>query len=127
MNRRHLYIFAFIFGLFLCSFRANCQIDCSTNPPLPPLLKSVSVQPETGRTEFTWMSSPSPNIAAYVLYSYKNGDGMPIDTIWDPAAISYTLSSTATKYFSVSYVVAAMRLPRCTSIWSHGIAIHIYR
>jgi gliding motility-associated-like protein len=44
---------------------------------------------------------------------------MPIDTLWDPAATSYTLSSTASKYFSVSYVVAAMRLPRCTSIFSN--------
>jgi gliding motility-associated-like protein len=111
------FIILALFSIFSCN--AYCQIDCSTNPPLPPLLKSVSVQPETGRTEFTWTSSPSPNIAAYVLYSYKNGDGMAIDTIWDPAAISYTLSSTATKYFSVSYVVAAMRLPRCTSIFSN--------
>jgi gliding motility-associated-like protein len=63
--------------------------------------------------------SPSPDIAAYILYSYKNGDGMPIDTVWDPAATNYTLSSTVTKYFSVSYVVAAMRLPRCTSIFSN--------
>ena len=63
--------------------------------------------------------SPSPDIAAYILYSYKNGDGMPLDTIWDPAATSYTLSSTVTKYFSVSYVIAAMRRPTCTSIFSN--------
>jgi gliding motility-associated-like protein len=46
---------------------------------------------------------------------------MPIDTVWDPSATSYSLSSTATKYFSVSYVIAAMRLPRCTSIFSNVI------
>jgi gliding motility-associated-like protein len=46
---------------------------------------------------------------------------MPIDSVRDPTATSYTLSSTASKYFSVSYVVAAMRLPRCTSILSDSI------
>jgi gliding motility-associated-like protein len=85
------------------------------------VLTSVSVQPETGNTIFTWTPSTSPGIAAYILYSYKNGDGMAIDTVWDPSAVSYTLSSTSTKYFSVSYVIAAMRLPRCTSIFSNVI------
>jgi gliding motility-associated-like protein len=46
---------------------------------------------------------------------------MAFDTIWDPAATSYTLSSTVTKYKSESYVVAAMRLPRCTSILSNAL------
>jgi gliding motility-associated-like protein len=102
-----------------CSYSAYSQINCITDPPLPPVLTSVSVQPETGYTEIIWNLSPSTDIAAYVLYSYVNGDGMPIDTLWDPFATSYTLSSTATKYKSVSYVVAAMRLPRCTSIFSN--------
>jgi len=57
------------------------QVECVTDPPLPPVLTSVSVQPETGNTIFTWTLSPSTGIAAYILYSYKNGDGMPIDTI----------------------------------------------
>jgi gliding motility-associated-like protein len=47
---------------------------------------------------------------------------MAIDTIRDPAATSYTLTNTASKYFSVSYTVAAMRLPRCTSIFSNVIS-----
>jgi gliding motility-associated-like protein len=112
--------FNIILGLFtICTVNANSQTDCITNPPLPPVLTSVSVQPETGKTEFRWTLSPSPNIAAYVLYSYKDGDGIALDTIKDPSATSYVLSTTATKYFSVSYVIAAMRLPRCTSIFSN--------
>jgi gliding motility-associated-like protein len=97
------------------------QIPCITDPPLPPVLTSVSVQPETGNTVFTWSLSPSSDIAAYILYSYKNGDGFALDTIWDPSATTYTLSSTVTKYFSVSYVVAAMRKPTCTSVFSNVI------
>lgn len=109
-----------ILGFFsLWTYSSYSQINCVTDPPLPPILTLVSVQPETGKTEFNWILSPSPGIAAYILYSYKDGDGIPIDTLWDPAATSYTLSSSATKYFSVSYVVTAMRLPRCTSIFSN--------
>jgi len=117
MKDRLFYIII-VFSVFL-PHNAFSQINCITDPPLPPVLTSVSVQPETGNTILTWTPSPSPDIAAYVLYSYKNGDGIPIDTVWDPSATSYILTSTATKYFSVSYVVAAMRLPRCTSIFSN--------
>src|SRR5674476_64576 len=116
MKNPCFYIIILIFNLW--STGAFSQTDCVTNPPLPPVFTSVSVQPETGNTRFTWTLSPSPDIAAYILYSYKNGDGMPLDTVWDAAATSYTLSSTVTKYFSVSYVIAAMRRPRCTSIFS---------
>jgi hypothetical protein len=98
---------------------AFSQADCVTDPPLPPVLTSVSVQPETGKTVINWTLSPSTGIAAYILYSYNNGDGIAIDTIWDPSATNYILTSTSTKYFSMSYVVASMRLPRCTSIFSN--------
>jgi gliding motility-associated-like protein len=117
MKKWHLNIILALSGLL--SYSAYSQINCVTDPPLPPVLTSVSVQPETGNTLIIWTLSPSPNIAAYIIYSYKDGDGMPIDTLWDPSATSYTILTTATKYFSVSYVVAAMRLPRCTSILSN--------
>jgi len=95
--------------------------NCVTDPPVSPVLTTVSVQPETGYTGFTWNLSPSPGIAGYILYSYKNGDGMALDTIWDPFAISYTLRDNSSKYLSVSYVVAAVRKPRCTSILSNAL------
>jgi gliding motility-associated-like protein len=107
MKTRRFKIIIALFSLWSCS--AFSQINCTV--PLPPVLTSVSVQPETGNTEFTWTLSPSADIAAYILYSFKNGDGMPIDTLWNPSATNYTFVSTATKYFSVSYVVAAYRLP----------------
>lgn len=105
--------------LFLFSYNVYSQIDC--NVPLPPVLTLVSVQPETGKTDFTWTLSPSSDIAAYIIYTYKDGVGMPIDTLWDPGATSYTLASTATKYFSVSYVIAAHRIPSCTSPLSNNL------
>jgi gliding motility-associated-like protein len=117
MKNRHFYIIIILISFW--SGKAFTQTNCLTDPPLPPVFTNVSVDPGTGNTIFTWSPSPSPGIAAYILYSYNNGDGMPIDTIWDPAATGYTLLSTATKYFSVSYVITAMRLPRCTSIFSN--------
>jgi gliding motility-associated-like protein len=117
MKNRYFYIIIIIISFW--SAKAFTQTNCLTDPPLPPVFTNVSVDAETGNTIFTWNPSPSPGIAAYILYSYKNGDGMPVDTIKDPAATSYTLTSAASKYFSVSYVITAMRLPRCTSIFSN--------
>jgi hypothetical protein len=93
-----------------------------------PVLTSVSVQPETGRTEFTWILSESTDIAAYILYSYEGQDGHAIDTIWDPTATSHIISNMAPKYSSVAYVVAAHRLstvpgmPGCTSPLSNVLS-----
>ena len=87
----------------------------SCTVPVPPLFKSVSVQPETGYAELNWNLSPSTDIAAYIIYKYSSGSGYAIDTLWDPAATSYLYHSTGTKYFSESYVVAALRLPVCAS------------
>jgi gliding motility-associated-like protein len=107
MKKRHFNIIVVLFSLW-----SNCtysQINCTV--PLPPVFTSVSVQPETGNTEFNWTSSPSPDIAAYILYTYKNGDGLPIDTIWNPAETNHIITSPGSKYFSVSYVIAAYRSP----------------
>lgn len=116
---KYLRFYIVVIILVLRSGLIYSQPDCLTDPPKAPVLTSVSVDPETGNTKFTWSPSPSSDIAAYILYSYNNGDGMAIDTIHDPLATSWVVSSTATKYFSVSYVIAAMRLPRCTSVFSN--------
>jgi gliding motility-associated-like protein len=109
--------------LWLFQLTASSQTTCTN--PLPPALTSVSVQPETGFTDFTWTLSPSADIAAYLIYSYYNEGGIPrgdiIDTIWDPAAITYTYKSTISNYFSVSFVIAAFRIPSCTSPFSNVI------
>jgi gliding motility-associated-like protein len=107
--------------LILKSAAGLAQADCTTDPPVAPQLISVSVQYETGMTRLDWSPSPSNEIAAYIIYSFKSGDGMPLDTIRDRLATSFVLNTTVSKYFSVSYVVAAMRLPRCTSSFSNVV------
>ncbi len=98
------------------------QPDCETDPPLPPILKSVSIQISTGFTILKWNLSPSAGIAAYIVYKSESGGAIRVDTIWDPSATTYTVTNTASKYSSVTYVVASLRLPRCTSIFSNEIS-----
>jgi gliding motility-associated-like protein len=119
--KRELRYILFIF-LTLRPVVGFTQPNCTTDPPIAPKLTSVSILYETGRTKLTWTPSPSSGIAAYIIYSFKGGDGMPLDTVRDPSATSWVLNNTAAKYFSVSYVVAAMRLPRCTSSFSNVIS-----
>ena len=100
-------LMVFVF-FFLYSFSLFSQ-TCTT--PLPPVLTLVTVEPETGRTELSWTLSSSTGVAAYIIYTYENGDATPIDTLWNPSVTNYTYLSTAYKYFSKSFVVAAYRLP----------------
>jgi gliding motility-associated-like protein len=106
--------------LIVCRINGFSQPDCETDPPLPPLLKSVSIDTETGFTVLKWNLSQSVGIAGYLVYKSTSA-AFPIDTIWDPAATTYTVTNTASKYSSVKYVVASMRLPRCTSVFSNEI------
>ena len=119
MKSKYLYILYLL--LFIRITDGFAQSDCTTDPPLAPQLISVSVQYDSGKTKLTWSPSPSAGIAAYIIYSFKSGDGMVLDTIHDPMATSFVLNTTASKYFSVSYVVASMRLPRCTSSFSNVV------
>ena len=107
--------------LFLTSNSAYTQTSCTN--PAPPSFTFVSVQPETGYTDFQWTLSPSPNVSAYLIYIYHNENGIPrgdiIDTIWDPTATRYTYKSTISTYYSVSFVISAFRSPNCTSSFSN--------
>lgn len=107
--------------LFLSFFalKIHAQINCIV--PESPVLNLVSVEPETGNTLIKWDLSPSAGIAAYVLYTYNNGVGIAFDTLWDASATSYVYSTPASKYYSVSYVVAAHRLPNCISPLSNHL------
>lgn len=111
--KKWLIISILFFFWYNSAYSQNCP------HPVSPVLRTVSVQPETGKTDLKWTLSPSSGIAAYIVYSYSNGDGIPIDTLWNQAATGYTISNTASRYSSVSYVVTAMRLPQCISTFSN--------
>jgi gliding motility-associated-like protein len=109
--------------LFIICRDSFAQVSCTS--PAPPSFSLVSVQPETGFTDFQWSLSPSTNIAAYLIYIYHNENGIPrgdiIDTIWDPSATRYSYKSTISAYYSVSFVISAFRTPNCTSSFSNII------
>jgi gliding motility-associated-like protein len=100
-----------ILALSLLNINEAFSQDCTN--PLPPVLTSVSVRPETGIIDISWSPSPSDEIAAYILYWHPRDDAdwISIDTVWDNNARSYAFTTTALRYISVSFVVAAYRLP----------------
>lgn len=77
-------------------------------PPAAPLFTLVSVQPETGKTVLNWISSPSRDVAGYVVYYLKNGEGYAVDTIHDPNATGYLNLGSFSSFFTESYVIAAI-------------------
>jgi gliding motility-associated-like protein len=110
---KKFFLYFHILLVSFCSSAAYSQVNCTV--PMPPSFTLVSVQPETGKTEFTWTPSPSSDVAAYLVYAYHNENGIPrgdiIDTIWNPSATGYIYNSTSSKYFSSAYVVSAYTLP----------------
>lgn len=116
----HCHYIILIVFLFLPD-NVHSQVNCTR--PESPVLTLVSVDHETGDVELKWDLSPSDSIAAYVLYTYSNGAGLPLpDTLWNPLATAYTYNNPATAYFSIAYVVAAHSLPNCTSPLSNQLS-----
>jgi gliding motility-associated-like protein len=115
-NIRSVFMIILVSG----SISVQAQKDCTV--PVAPRLNSVSVQPETGYAELSWNLSPSTDIAAYIIYNHNSGYWYTIDTLWNPGASSYLYYSAGTKYFSESYVIAAFRMPICTSPLSNTLS-----
>ncbi|MBI5008362.1 MAG: gliding motility-associated C-terminal domain-containing protein [Bacteroidia bacterium] len=117
MKKIETYITLFIF--LMHPVIGWSQTNCTR--PDEPVLTLVTVDPVSGNVNLKWNLSPSAGIAGYVVYKFNGEAGIPIDTIWNPSATSYTHITPATRYFSVSYVVAAHRMPNCTSPLSNHL------
>jgi gliding motility-associated-like protein len=92
--------------LMVSAIRMYAQVDL--DPPASPVLDLVSVDHLTGNVEMTWTKSTSSDVSGYVIYLYKNGEGYELDTIYNPAAVSYIYSGSGSNYYSESFVVAAL-------------------
>ena len=107
--------------LFCIALPLTAQSSCEV--PAAPVLTFVSINESNGNTELNWIKSPSTEIAAYIIYNHTNGFGIPIDTVWDPDATTYSFySGPAIKYFSESYCIAAFRMPICASALSNVVS-----
>ncbi len=118
MKKWYRFILVGLFSFYI--YCADSQTICTI--PVSPVLTRVSIQPETGITELNWILSPSSDIAAYIVYKYKDGDGMAIDTLWDPGITSFSYYTPESKYYSLAYVVSAFRIPVCVSPLSNPIS-----
>jgi gliding motility-associated-like protein len=76
--------------------------------PEAPLFNMLTIDQVTGNVVMTWSLSPSGDVAGYIVYLYQNGAGHPIDSIFNPAANSYTVFRPGISKFSESYVIAAI-------------------
>jgi len=90
--------------------------------PEPPVLDYLTVDPVTGYAKLTWISSLSQDVELYVVYTFSNGSGFPIDTLKDKYAVTYTDYLSQARKKSVSYVVAAMDSAENISLLSNDLA-----
>lgn len=76
--------------------------------PVSPQLTLVSVDPDNGFSQLYWVPGGSPDVAAYVIYTYNEGQGEPVDTLFNPFASSYIFTSAFANSYSIEYVIAAL-------------------
>ncbi len=108
-----------------CIITTNVFSQESCTIPSPPILVSVTFQPETDTIELFWTLSPSLDVAAYIIFGYEplnaNPEFYQIDTIWNPDAASFSFKSSLPSSFSIQYKVSALTLPDCESAGSNII------
>lgn len=103
MSKYLLYI-SFIFA----SVQGISAEPISHEPLVPPVLNLVTVNHSEASATLWWTSVSTPDLAGYVIYSFRNGEGYAIDTIRNPLISSYTDYSTPALFYSETYVVASL-------------------
>ncbi len=88
--------------------------------PSSPRLERVTVDPATGYAILNWLPSSSPGVKRYIIYTYSDGTGTAIDTV-SSSVTAYTHTTSAARYRSESYVVAAMDSAKNTSPLSNSL------
>ncbi len=100
------YIPGFAFILILASL-TNLRAQ-DNESPVSPQLTLVSVDPDNGFSHLYWLPGGSPDVAAYVIYTYSEGQGEPVDTLFNPFATSYIFTKAFANSYSMEYVIAAL-------------------
>lgn len=101
---KHILVFAII--LAIASLSDLMAQD--NESPLSPQLTLVSVNPDNGFSQLFWSPGGSPDVAAYVIYTYSNGQGEPVDTVFNPFATSYIYPRVFANSYSIEFVIAAL-------------------
>lgn len=95
-------------ALFLIVISPINLIGQDNESPVSPQLTQVTVDPANGFSHLLWTPGGSPDVAAYVIYTYSNGQGEPVDTVFDPLATSYIYTAAFANSYSIDYVIAAI-------------------
>jgi hypothetical protein len=111
----------YIVVLLLSALSSSISGQTDEDPPDSPKFTFVTINPATGRTEMTWSSNSDPDLAGYVVYHYRNGEGYVIDTIFDRAATSYSFLNLYANERIESYVIAAFDSSRNISPLSNEL------
>ncbi len=98
-------LYIIILHILISATALNGQTD--DDPPESPVLRLVTVNYLTNTDVLAWSLSTSPDVAGYVVYSYRNNEGYDPDTIHNSSVTEYTRYGSGSHYFSESYVVAA--------------------
>jgi gliding motility-associated-like protein len=104
MKRNGQYFIALLFTVVSLTLSGQTDVD----PPVSPVFTFVTLDPVTGRSDMNWTLSPSSDVAGYVIYLFRDGEGYAIDTLFDPGATGYSVLRPGTTRYSESYVIAAI-------------------
>lgn len=88
------------------SNRAGSEINDELDPDAP-AITDIDVDPVTGLAVLNWTPSPAADLAGYIIYLCSGGLQVPIDTVFDPTATSYTNAFSNAQSLIESYNVAA--------------------
>jgi gliding motility-associated-like protein len=116
--KNHRYILSVI---LLVTLIMQGTIPCHSQI-LAPILTNVTVNHSSASASLEWNASPDAGVAGYVVYRYRNDEGYAIDTLWNPATLSYTDYSTGALFFSEAYVVAAIDIELNISPLSNALS-----
>lgn len=85
--------------------------DIMAQRPEPPVLHSVTIDPETGNTIITWLPSPTPAFVDYYYVEQQDeisGTIRVISPALNPSSTSYAITSDEPHMGSVAYTVVAV-------------------
>ena len=88
------------------SNRSGSEINDELDPDAP-AITDIDVDPVTGLAVLNWEPSPATDLAGYIIYLCTGGLQVPIDTVFDPLATSYTNAFSNASSHIESYNIAA--------------------
>ncbi|MBN2665846.1 MAG: gliding motility-associated C-terminal domain-containing protein [Bacteroidales bacterium] len=117
MNKKLTYILIILTSLV--SVPGNGQTD--DEQPATPTLLLATINQENGTTELLWTPSTEPDLAGFAVYSFRNGEGYIIDSVFNPSATSYSFLNPYSDERPECYVVAAFDIARNISRLSNEL------